>query len=177
MSTHMSGWIEVLRRRAAEPGERDCWDAAADIGAIEFGNAYDLFGCLFGVRNRAQFRPIAPERGLPDDVSDTIRSLAERWQPDDPFGATWIGWPEIQAIDLDEPNEPVDTPVQVIVIERGVGVVYEGDAPDGSTGRAEPMTRREVLDNGSWQLTCRLMAVLADFCGDDAVRLVVWFSF
>ncbi|MGP3989862.1 hypothetical protein [Streptomyces sp. 3N207] len=72
---------------------------------------YCAFACLFGVRDfSGHWRPVAADRGLPADVSETARtehaSLGE-----EAFGATWIGWDEICAIDWDEPAIPRATSI------------------------------------------------------------------
>ena len=44
--------------------------------------AYGMFGFLAGVRNYAYIDPIVEPRGIPDDVSDTIKSEYDEWYDD-----------------------------------------------------------------------------------------------
>src|SRR5581483_6649473 len=39
----------------------------------DIGRKYDLFALLADVRNRGEIEPIAPPRGLPEDVSEPVR--------------------------------------------------------------------------------------------------------
>lgn len=89
------------------------WQAAIDLCLLYSARNYDAFGCLFGVQNYANFRPIAPDRGLPAEVSDSVRAQFERQSqlPDQTFGSTWITWAEVQAIDWDELAEAPDSRV------------------------------------------------------------------
>ena len=73
--------------------------AALGLGGLVFGEPAqhheppargrrDLRGCLFGVRNHANFRPLAPSRGLPPDAgafADTYQVVAHF---DDATGVT-----------------------------------------------------------------------------------------
>ncbi len=83
------------------------WIAARSLNDLYEGRNYDSFGCLFGWKNYANFRPIAEGRGLPSDVSSEVREDCERY--DDEAGATWISWAEIKAIDWEEESEQADS--------------------------------------------------------------------
>jgi len=84
------------------------WETAVDLECVYTGPSYDAFGCLFGVCNFAQFRPVAPARGLPVDTSELIRRAHDDF--DVPVsGATWVLWSEILGIDWDEPAERTDS--------------------------------------------------------------------
>ncbi|MBV1856504.1 hypothetical protein [Catellatospora tritici] len=63
---------------------------------------YAAFDCLFGVRSTGSWLPVAAARGLPDTPSEQFRSELSAWG-DAAFGVTWISWPEVEAIDWDEP--------------------------------------------------------------------------
>jgi hypothetical protein len=96
------------------------WRSAVDIAALRLPRDYDAFGCLFGVTNYAHFRPVAAERGLPTDASDDVvaaHAAAGRHA----FGATWLSWPEVEAIDWDEPAEYPDSRIHRF-----------SDGPDGT---------------------------------------------
>ena len=65
------------------------------------GQSYDAYACLFGIRNYVHFNPIAAERGIPVDCS---------LRRDDEFlefyyNYSWIGYGEIQKIDLTKLND------------------------------------------------------------------------
>src|SRR5437870_9162928 len=60
-----------------------------------------MFGCLFGVMNFANFRPIAPERGIPSDTSEEVSHDVLKFGEWARF-PTWITWDEIKAIDWNE---------------------------------------------------------------------------
>jgi hypothetical protein len=52
MGTDIAGWIEV---NAAPDFLRDgLWLNVIDVGSV-VGRSYDLYACLFGIRNYAQF--------------------------------------------------------------------------------------------------------------------------
>ncbi|MFE4658356.1 hypothetical protein ACFRFJ_16955 [Streptomyces hydrogenans] len=60
----------TYRVLGAEDTER--W-AAMDPDQVYGGCYYDAFGCFFGIRNHAGFRPLAASRGLPPEASDAVR--------------------------------------------------------------------------------------------------------
>ena len=71
MGTDISGVVECRPRWAREGGgEAASWEAALDLFLLDVTRSYDAFGCLFGVRNHAGFRPFAADRGMPADASD-----------------------------------------------------------------------------------------------------------
>jgi hypothetical protein len=74
---------------------------AMDLGPLYDETDYAAFGCLFGVRNYAGFRPLAPARGLPVDLSSAMRSqLGSCVEAGELDGATWVSWAELASIDL-----------------------------------------------------------------------------
>jgi hypothetical protein len=84
----------------------------------------NLFGSLFWSDNRTNFKPIVPERGLPDDCSTQVKTefaeLATNCNEESPevyYSCTWITLREIQAIDWEE-EAPVE-PYHIWVVERG----------------------------------------------------------
>lgn len=99
MGTDIWGWIET------RDIDDEKWIAVTPLFFPLDHRNYDIFGSLFGVRNLAGFRPIAPARGLPEDCSDEVRQAFEKANatfPGEFFGATWITWSEIKAIDGEE---------------------------------------------------------------------------
>ena len=49
---------------------------------IYSGRNYDLFAILANVRNKYGFRPISMPKGLPEDISETVKLEAEEWAGD-----------------------------------------------------------------------------------------------
>ncbi len=199
MGTDIHGWIEI----ALQPFPEDdkSWVALVDVLFL-FWRDYDLFGCLFGVRNYADFRPLAPDRGIPEDASTTVREgfFKEAENP------SWILWSELKAVDWEE--ETLTPHVRLneyhydengelklyqsgggwtTDIEKATGVTRDQFwAPDhhwlegqewefeGKIFRTERIKRKVVL-NGSFKDVMAIMQVLGNRFGDENVRLVVWF--
>lgn len=101
MGTDIHGFVECLDEDDAR------WAAAIDIDLLYAGRGYDAFGCLFGVRNYAGFRPLAAGRGLPADASEAVRGEFADWGSDG-HSPTWISWAELKGVDWAEPAEAVD---------------------------------------------------------------------
>ncbi|MFF3137718.1 hypothetical protein [Streptomyces mirabilis] len=111
MGTDISGFVECRAWQLHEEGEDSVWRAAIDLFFLNITRNYDAFGCLFGVRNYANFQPLAMDRGLPVDASETVRAELDQlaqW-PDQAYGTTWITWAEIKEVDWDEPAEKADS--------------------------------------------------------------------
>ncbi|WP_203183589.1 hypothetical protein [Streptomyces pratensis] len=110
MGTDISGFVEY---RAPQGGQEPPWHTAHDLDSFYEGRNYDAFGCLFGVRNYANFRPMAAGRGLPADASATVGArfaqLAEWCGESGLHGTTWITWAEVKTVDWDEPAEKPDS--------------------------------------------------------------------
>ncbi|MEU1322788.1 hypothetical protein [Streptomyces microflavus] len=110
MGTDMSGFLEY---RASQDGQDAVWCGAHDLDSLNDVRNYDAFGCLFGVRNYANFRPLAAGRGLPLDASAALSAqftqLTEWYPEDGVHGATWITWAEVKAVDWDEAAEKPDS--------------------------------------------------------------------
>ena len=108
MGTDIAGAIECrLPGTDSEMEGRRGWQFAIDLGLLYDERDYDSFGCLFGVENFANFAPIATPQGMPDDASgDVLQAIAEFGE--EAFGATWVTWAELNAIDWEEPAEHPD---------------------------------------------------------------------
>lgn len=110
MGTDINGFLEY---RAPKDHQKPVWYAAHDLDTLNDVRNYDAFGCLFGVRNYANFRPLAAGRGFPADASATVGArFAELtgWCGESgSHGATWITWAEVQAVDWDEPAAKPDS--------------------------------------------------------------------
>jgi hypothetical protein len=103
MGTDITGWIEA-KRPYDETGE---WQLVLDLSWLYDNRDYDAFGCFFGIKNYAQFRPIAAERGLPSDASQLVKQYASA-ESNGVFGHTWMSWQEIKQIDWEEQSEHPD---------------------------------------------------------------------
>ncbi|MFE7512265.1 hypothetical protein ACFU8I_13775 [Streptomyces sp. NPDC057540] len=110
MGTDIGGFIEY---RMPRDDQQPAWYGAHDLSSLDDVRNYDAFGCLFGVRNFANFRPLAAGRGFPADASATVRArfaqLSEWYGEDGLHGTTWITWAEVKAVDWDEPAEKPDS--------------------------------------------------------------------
>ncbi|WP_026412070.1 hypothetical protein [Actinomadura oligospora] len=197
MTTDIHGFFECRMR--SDPLDR--WRGVLELRDVYGGRSDPAFGCLFGVRERLGFRPVAGGRGLPLDASPQTRAA----QHEGLSGHTWIGWQELAGIDWDEPSERPDSRVRHYR-RRDDGTLelvgtYLWDTPftgrvdvaeseggaadwterrewtDGSTVyRADRARRRDAIDDTTWNPVWRIMEVLADVHGPAAVRLVVWFG-
>ena len=101
MGTEIYGSIEFRH-----PGvgtdyyEGEPWVAAMDLWPLYDQSDYNAFGLLFGVRNNAGFHPVAADRGLPHDLSSTVRAqLGTPVADGEMSGATWVSWAQLAALD------------------------------------------------------------------------------
>lgn len=86
----------------AERKNGDVWE---DVGEIfEHVRSYALFGFLADVRNYSEVPPIAPQRGIPDDVSGDVQAAYENWDSD-AHSSSWLSLAELLAFDYDQTTE------------------------------------------------------------------------
>ncbi|MEV5974135.1 hypothetical protein [Streptomyces sp. NPDC051921] len=189
MGTDIYGHVECLpTHRRLDEEDVSGWRRAVDLDLLYGGRCYDAFGCLFGVRNHAGFRPLAADRGLPGDVSAEVLSAYESWGPS-AYGASWIGWAELARVDWDELGERVDARVHAFSragawVLTGKGFWDPEDRPEGSEWlqdgrlfrRARTSRRDAVQTDGAWEPLWATMRTLAEIHGEEHVRLVVWFD-
>ncbi|HLV98878.1 MAG TPA: hypothetical protein VKT82_09400 [Ktedonobacterales bacterium] len=200
MGTDIFGWVEC-KWEWQEDGEP--WNAAINVGLL-VDRSYDAFGCLFGVRNYAGFRPIAADRGVPADASAEFKASVTRF-PKEVRSSSWITWPEIKAIDweedAEEPDERLHTYVrneqgELVLKGKSLTVfglkgsmkptpqalaaaatpedVREWEDEEGKIIRAEVLKRKDVFAWGKHLF--QVMDSLAERFGEERVRLVVWFD-
>ncbi|MFI6921860.1 hypothetical protein ACIBIZ_18090 [Nonomuraea spiralis] len=155
MGTEIYGYIEARHPPAHEDWyEGDPWTAVSiPLYPLYDEQDYESFACLFGVRDRLGWVPVAPGRGLPPDVSEPVRTDYEHAARLDAavHGCTWISWAELRDLDM---------------------TVRPGTGP----ADAAP-TRLDVLGpETGWGPVLGVMAALARRFGADGVRLVVWFD-
>ncbi|MCX5392210.1 hypothetical protein [Streptomyces sp. NBC_00094] len=149
MSTDVSGMIECRPgARLWGPDDEDTvWEAGIDLFLLNRGNAYDGLACLFGVRNYFGFRPLAEDRGFPDDASEGLcREYADYGGPRYVHGTTWLTWAELSATDWQETDDS--------------GTRSRASAAGPDTG---------------WGPVWSVMRILGEVHGAENVRLVVWF--
>jgi hypothetical protein len=205
MGVDIYGVVECRLLGVDPAHEGESWLSVIDLDLLYAERDYDAFGCLFGVQNYAHFRPVAAERGLPEEVSGAVRGQIARR---DAFGVTWVTWTELKAIDWNEPAEYPDSRIHIYERREHGELVYEqksawnrefakvvghtiaegveGDRwwPEsqeweigGKVYRSERLRRRDAVSESShWQFVFKVMEALALRFGDDGVRLVVWFD-
>lgn len=186
MGKERRGWVEIQRcgPQSESSDKTNCrWDGIINLSSL-LGRDHDLFSGLAGITlTVARFSRLAPYRGLPPDISreagdDYLTSACV-------IGETWIGWPEIRAIDWEgeafgggpddfapDENEPptsarqsVPSPVPVTA-EQTIKVIASIDIGSDLRGWQPQRRLRRLL--------FRLMEALAADYGPDSVRLVVW---
>ena len=187
MGCDIHGWVEVKLL--------DTWYPVIDISLFVHRN-YDMFGCLFGVRNYCKFKPIAANRGIPDDVSELVKKEIRSWDIDG-HSHTWITYREIKNINWDEEGDEIDERVHQYKRLKDGSLKYIGkclwssrlDDPeiqkqlrekgecevDGIIYRYEKVKRKDALSR-DWEFLFKCMEYLAECYGEENVRLVVWFD-
>lgn len=125
MGWDVVGFIEC-RQQNAQSQETN-WTGVKNLYPLYQGRNYDSFGCLFGWKNFAHFRPIAEGRGLPSDVSPETREDYENFGKE-AAGATWVNWSEIKAIDWEEESEEADSRIHRYERNEQGELVYKGKA-------------------------------------------------
>ena len=207
MSTDIHGGIEFRHPGVgSDYYDGEPWVAAMDLWPLYDETDYAAFGCLFGVRNYAGFQPLAPDRGLPVDLSSGMRSQLGPWVASDGlYSASWVSWAELASIDLTAtPHEftgrltwrtkalPSILHQHLVSDSRlleALSVVGEppSDLRDAServewttdelTCTYEPLTVGAVLGPEThWPHVFAVMKALAGRFGDEGVRLVVAFD-
>lgn len=207
MSTAIHGGIEYRH-----PGvgtdfhEGEPWAAAMDLWPLYDQSDYAAFGCLFGVRNDAGYRPLAADRGLPADLSGRLSAdLRDAVAEGSLTGATWISWAEVAGLDPARAPEdcegrltwfaqappsthhqrlvPAEWPPEVVaaVGPRPAGLGESEPVTEWVSGglrcRYESLAAGAVLGAGThWPYVFGVMKALADRFGADGVRLVVAFD-
>lgn len=167
----MSTWLfgEVEYRDKAFGSE---WFAVINAGCLIVGD-YDLYGCLFGVRNYANFEPLFANRGLPEDCCESVKQSF----CDDFHSPTFCSFSELRSINLEEYSTKPDERQWYTLQSKNGPIRIKGNAPPGVDAEpARRMQRAEALSNEGYQTVYKLMAVLADRFGEENVRLVVYFD-
>ena len=205
MSCDIYGWVEINNGKYEKVSRRkhskkiDGWDGIINIKGLWLHN-YEMFGSLFGVRNRGGFEPIANWRGLPEIIS---REVLEDPTNLSCHAHSWIIWEEIKNINWEETGKKwrgVDRYLQdenneLVLIDEFLDefslnfedakVFSEYDweklknglwvEKDNILYKLEKQNRGKFL-GGDWQLLFDLMERLSIEWGEKNVRLVVWFD-
>lgn len=187
-----------------EDGEEPVdWRCAIDNIGFWVGRSYDTFGMLFGVRNYANFEPVAPQRGIPEEGSERLDDRLGYYREKDLIGAvdchshTYLTLKELNEIDWEETTEKEDCRIRVYNednellkkflsstilsdeevqrIEDGEEVVKEVGDGEVRKYRREKMKRTEAL-SGAWEKLIEQMEMFGETYGEENVRLVVWFD-
>lgn len=187
MQMQIYGYVEALIG--------DDWHDVIKISSLLSSHS-DLNGCLFGVTNYANFRPLFAERGVPPDVSYDVAELITASNLKDDDHKSWFLFSELKTIDWNEPASGLDVRISEFD-ESGEGepmtkwlhkpefewvrekLVAEPNIPVRANGRVFKrmwLKRRDSLAGTEFPLLMDLMACLATRFGDDGVRVVVWFE-
>jgi hypothetical protein len=118
--------------------------------------SYGIFGFLADVRNHSAVPPIAPQRGLPDDVDPATRDYYEDWENGN-HGASWLTLRELLVFDYDQEFEDRR------MIRNGDGGVT------CDPGEGKRVTYREFLGDAYFDDIEELKAAGAE-------RIVFWFD-
>lgn len=146
-----------------------------------------MFGLLFGVRNLAQFEPIAAERGVPDDDWNHYNDIDEDDFIEGCHSHSYILASEISSIDWEQ--ESSDYFDGTFVYEDGkeewiVGYAYSSNKPNCKNGeeirignkiyRSIKMKQKDALSE-EWKIVFDMIKLLSDYHGEDSVRMIVGF--
>lgn len=181
MGCDIHGGIEVF--------DKGKWHYAHEL---ESSRNYNMFGFVFGVRNYTEFKPLAHDRGLPDNASAILRGQSGDYGVDG-HSHSWITWEELEKADWGEhiqdawiyhyknvkgewveqggfmassalPNEIHER------CRKGEEVMYEGQLY-----KCPKITPKDQI-SGDWKQDFDLMKDLAKKYGSNHVRMVVWFD-
>jgi hypothetical protein len=207
VGTDIYGAVEVRNPDRDGIEEYDTlWVHGIDLYPLYAGGDYQSLGCLFGVRNWNGWDPVAAGRGLPDDVSEQVRTSYEYLARIDAaiHAATWITWPELRDLDMSVtprargvldvnadgkslhhlyriedtwPDEVIDRYGPPPIGATPADAGYGTWQQDTTTFVYRQVTRHDVLGPATgWEHVFAVMRALAARFGDDGVRLVVWFD-
>ncbi|WP_287268142.1 hypothetical protein [Thermogemmatispora sp.] len=204
MGVDITGWIEC-RRSFMLAGETTPWQAAISLDFLFHGRNYDAFGCLFGVQNYANFRPVAAEWGLPADVSPRVKEEHQHWDGVRLAGQAGSAGPRSRPL-IGKSRQSCRMPAFTGTTGRRMAAssLFEGKAAwDKNFAEAVGHTlgegivgRRTWPEGQEWEINSKIyrsdrlrrkdargsgavafavMEALASNYGDDGVRMIVWF--
>jgi len=184
MGCDIHGFVEVRDARPESLKKyRDdfvpWWTPIICVGSF-LTRDYNLFGVLAGVRwydPSWEWEPIAPNRGLPDDVSYEVRSSCmmydekqREWVDDeDHHSTTWMLLSEIKAFNWDKKiNDQKHNPEFTQYLKKG----KEEERPPMFIDNWVPLY--DYCDE--FKTVRRLMEELVNIYGNENVRLIIWFD-
>lgn len=185
----MQGWIEARYQE----GARWWWQPVVSLATSLRRESAAALGLFFGISNGAGWNPVAPARGLPEDISPRARQDYTR--AGDAFGATWALWSELRAVSPETEARAFSPWISEYehvggqayrFVQRFTGASFltaEEEARlaageevwrHGLVYRRQRLRAREVL-TPEWQSLFRELNTIAAHAGDEGVRVVVWF--
>jgi hypothetical protein len=111
------------------------------------GRSYSRFAFLAGVRNWANIIPLSSPRGLPHDLSATVREQSDEWDIDG-HSHSWLTLHELLTFDYDQP----------LLFREG-----------GRDPRCTEATYRQLLDE-------EFLSEVRDLQASGVARVVFWFD-
>lgn len=166
MGTGIHGWLE-RGRDLDDDGEPDYWTATISARML-FDRSYEFFGSFFGVRNYANFDPVAADRGLPDVRSETVENAFPEGDVADSsyHSATWLTLDEdIDWLDrprIEHPGEfdrnawsRATTTCKFTadgdLLDRNVSLLYDDGNGPLSDAEFETLKRRRAVESGAYR--------------------------
>lgn len=196
-------WYGKYEDNYEEGKEPVDWKCAIDNIGFWVGRSYDTFGLLFGIRNYANFDPVAPKRGIPEESSERLDDRLDPYREENRIGAvschshSYLTLKELNEIDWEQPTEKEDSRIRIYNeddelqmkaaqigslsdeevqrIEDGEEVVKEGSDGEVRKYRREKMKKEDAL-SGAWEKLIEQMEMFGETYGEENVRLVVWFD-
>lgn len=80
------------------------WEIVSLIDPPFNWRSYGVFAFLAGVRNYSAVTPIAPPRGLPEDISNSVKADYDSWNSD-AHTPSWLTVKELSDFDYDQRME------------------------------------------------------------------------
>jgi hypothetical protein len=143
------------------------------------GQSYDMFGILADVRNYVNAKPISEPKGLPDDLSATVKQAAELYGEWDGFSFSYLTQKEIADYDWNQ----VCHDSRLNTVNKKTGEIISKASytnPDCLSADFElkqiDVTAKSVLEGSSYEVLFNDMSKLAQEYGSENVRIVFWFS-
>lgn len=139
MGTDIIGLIEFKERGKIK------WRKLKNVGRLLDRN-YDSFGCLFGVRNSCNFKPISYRRGVPDDCCDDAIEYKDNRKDIGFHDQTYITLEEINNINWEEETEDYDE--RLSYFEKNENGIYKYKSksfinPDLWSGKERDLLEKE----------------------------------
>lgn len=122
---------------------------------------YGFFGWLAGVRNYSDMAPIAANRGLPVDASESVIRHYDEWGGD-AHSPSWVSMSELLAVNYEQVVEDRR-------VTKQIGPGFWTGAATCEPGEGKLQTLREFLGPWFFEILKHLQDAKAD-------RVVFWFD-